>query len=694
MKRIFLFNYIIIVKAKSIAYTILVEIAVLLLFAIITILVTYPLINNLDTFAADSKDSLFTIWILAWNTNSFLHIDLKDIYNANIFYPYPSTVVFSENMFSLGLCALPLFLLTKNIIVTYNLLLILSFILSGYAAYFCIKEIIPSKYAAVLGGFCFAFNPWRFSNLHSLHLLAAWWIPLCFWALLRYYKTSMIRYIIVFGIFFVLASLTSAYSMLFTASALFICIIALFFISFRNELLFSLFKQRWKHLLLLSIIIIPPLFVTYLPYLRMSKLIPMSRPLILMQRRSLTGKSFFVPPGNNLLWANVIGPNAPSIREGLKIAYVGIIPFMLSMYGFFHVMRKSSPKDRNLFFSFSLTGAMLTLLSFGPYLTLWNHRFKSPLLSVWLLPGFQSTRAPGRLALLLYFFIGIFVAAGIYYLEKKYCGTKKIMLIALSLAMMSEYISFPLEFFRIPQYGKCPPAYAWLAKQPKGPIMEVPLGSRDFEDPVDWTLFEAEYTYYSIFHWFPMLNGYSGFFPPLHMRAKRLKMPEQLPLAQAAGIKYLIIHKNFFAPGYLKNNLDKVFKQNFVMKYHAAGIMIFENQLDSKLPLFTVDDSTLTIPENQPYYNLTTMPLQVIYTGRPAIAIYAIYGYVLWYSGQHILSKEKSQLQLSSPITKPGDHLQMVCNTPEQPGSYTLELILPNNVRITKMVTVNPYDEK
>ena len=56
---------------------------------------------------------------------------LSGFWNANIFYPEPLTLAYSEHLFAQAVQILPVYAITRNIILCYNLLFLSTFVLSG-----------------------------------------------------------------------------------------------------------------------------------------------------------------------------------------------------------------------------------------------------------------------------------------------------------------------------------------------------------------------------------------------------------------------------------------------------------------------------------------------------------------------------------------------------------------------------------
>ena len=160
---------------------------ILFLYALLTGLLLYPLPGHLATGLCEeqSGDPLLQIWAVQWNIHK-LTTSLTDYFDANIFYPYPNTFAYHDHLFGLALLGLPIFLLTRNPILTYNALLLLSFILAAYGMYLLCREMTRSEAAALLAGDIFGFLPYRFAHLAHLNLLSIHWLPFCLLFLTRY----------------------------------------------------------------------------------------------------------------------------------------------------------------------------------------------------------------------------------------------------------------------------------------------------------------------------------------------------------------------------------------------------------------------------------------------------------------------------------------------------------------------------
>jgi hypothetical protein len=82
---------------------------------------------------------------------------------------------------------------------------------------------------------------------------------------------------------------------------------------------------------------------------------------------------------------------------------------------------------------------------------------------------------------------------------------------------------------------------SWLRGQPPGVVVHLPMGELEsLPGP------EAHYAYLSTFHWKPIVNGYSGYFPESFLdrvRAMR-SFPDDVAMAQLRrdGVRYVVVH--------------------------------------------------------------------------------------------------------------------------------------------------------
>ena len=127
-------------------------------------------------------------------------------------------------------------------------------------------------------------------------------------------------------------------------------------------------------------------------------------------------------------------------------------------------------------------------------------------------PVFDGLRAPARLGIFVVFFLAILAAYGHAALEA--AGSRRAPVapprrdFSRSAARVLGGAASPRA---LPE--RAPPLYAWLAKQPRGVVAEFPMPAPDTLPGI-----EPRYAYMSTFHWMPIVNGYSGYYPPSYSR--------------------------------------------------------------------------------------------------------------------------------------------------------------------------------
>jgi len=107
------------------------NVLIFLLFFLLALVLTYPLMFvPLNRYIpVYTIDPLLNVYILGWDIHRFLTLHFVGFFNANIFYPYKLTLAYSANLISTAaLFALPVYLATKNFIVSYNMALLSDFI--------------------------------------------------------------------------------------------------------------------------------------------------------------------------------------------------------------------------------------------------------------------------------------------------------------------------------------------------------------------------------------------------------------------------------------------------------------------------------------------------------------------------------------------------------------------------------------
>ena len=193
---------------------------VCLFFALLTLVLAAPLSLSPATHALPlSADTRLFLWTISWDVEALLHHPLS-LFDANIFFPEPRTLAYSEHILGSAVLGAPALLATGNPVLALNVIVLLSCVLSGLGAYVLARELGASVPAALAAGVIFAFGPPRFVRLAQVHLATVQWIPFGLAFFHRYARTTRRADLLAAAAFFTLQSLTSGHGGLFMALAL------------------------------------------------------------------------------------------------------------------------------------------------------------------------------------------------------------------------------------------------------------------------------------------------------------------------------------------------------------------------------------------------------------------------------------------------------------------------------------------
>ncbi len=138
---------------------------------------TWPQAQDLSSRVHDSDDSLLSIWRISWIAHILPRSPL-DLLNGNIFHPEKRTLAYSDAVLLQGVAAAPLIWSGVSQVAVYNLVLLLSIALSGWAMWLYATHVTGQAWAGVLAGIAFAFVPFRFDHFMHLELQATFFLPL------------------------------------------------------------------------------------------------------------------------------------------------------------------------------------------------------------------------------------------------------------------------------------------------------------------------------------------------------------------------------------------------------------------------------------------------------------------------------------------------------------------------------------
>jgi hypothetical protein len=196
----------------------------LLIYVFITLAATWPLARGLGRDVAwDLGDSLLVMWAIAWDCEQLLALlagdvsRLRTFFDGNIFHPAPLTLAYSDHFIPQALQVLPIYAVSGNPILCYNLLFLSTFVLSALGTYLLVRELTGSDVAAFIAGLLFAFAPYRLVQSTHLQVLSAQWMPFALYGLRRYFDSGRLKPLLGSSLALAAQSLSSGYYLLYFA---------------------------------------------------------------------------------------------------------------------------------------------------------------------------------------------------------------------------------------------------------------------------------------------------------------------------------------------------------------------------------------------------------------------------------------------------------------------------------------------
>jgi hypothetical protein len=500
------------------------------LFALLTAIMTWPQVTRLATEATDHQDVYFNMWRFGWTAHA-IATSPSTVLDGNIFYPERRALTFSDAMPVESALAAPLLWAKTPPVLVHNLLLLSAIVLSGSGMFVLARRLTGSAAAGITAGFVFAFAPYRFD--HYMHMELQWtvWMPWAFWALHRTLETGSLRDGMLMGAFVALQFMSSIYYGTYLAALLGLVTLLLLCTVRRPQL-----RSRLIAVAIAGVTAIGMSAPYALQYAITKKRLG-GRPSEQVLMFSAKPTSYTVASDTNFLYSDRENPRSRPERR----LFPGILPMLLALVG----LLLRPPRDEAIAYLIGLAIAFEMSLGFYGYIypVLYQH-----------LPVFDGLRAPARLGIFVVFFLAALAAYGHAAIEKSLRGERQetppsrirtsVLATAICGVLMLEYWVAPLPLVRFP--NAAPPVYAWLAKQPRGVVAEMPV-SPPHALPGD----DPRYSYLSTFHWMPLMNGYSGYYPPSYIdNVGRLqRFPDELSTRtlQGAGVRYVIVHTDSYA---------------------------------------------------------------------------------------------------------------------------------------------------
>jgi hypothetical protein len=534
------------------------SLVVFLAYIALTLFFTYPLILGINSFLPGMGDNWQTCWLFWWFKYSFLELGKNPYFTDYLFHPIGMSLGSFDTMPINSFLSVPLQILF-GLIVTYNILFLLTFIISAFGVYLLANYLTKNKLASFISGVIFAFSPQRMGfSMGYLNLLSVHWMPFYILFLIKFIKHRTNKYAIASAIFLVLTCLSSWYFMVLSLVFTFLLLIWM-----HEETLKFLKKRNIKPLAIFFSIA----FIGIFPFLY---------PLLMAEKAGLLEAythqadlaAYFIPFKFHTFfgkYVKFIQLGAPPSPPSDMTLYLGFTVLFLIAF--------CIVKCKNHFVNFWKVSALFFFLwSLGSNIIFLGNSTPIPL------PLFFMKYVPlvnlfSRLPVVSVMFflsssiLSSYAIAKMLQILKKYpkCITVLFALLLFFLIVF-EYVSIPMHI----TYVKIPDFYRKISEEKEDyAILELPVGEcpgKGCPSPIYSNFTYSFYMYYQTLHNKKILGGYLARNIPkevvtftentsviMNLKHPSKPLPEKIiqnisiakSILNGFNIKYVILHKQF-----------------------------------------------------------------------------------------------------------------------------------------------------
>jgi hypothetical protein len=527
-------------------------VAVLLTATLLAVALTFPFAAQMDRVGRiDNFDGRFDIWNVAWVARTLV-ADPAHVFDANIFYPHRRALFFSETNLGAGALAIPAYWATGNPYFAFNFVFLLSMVLSAAGGYYLVRYLVGDRRAAAVSGIAFAFCAYIFGHTPQMQLLMTAGLPFSMLAFHRVADRPDWRRALVLGVVLGVQVTFCGYYAVFAMLMVGFATIAIAAI---RRLWTS--PPYWTAIALSAAVAIAIALPVLIPYTQLQRTTGFERGLDDAARFSADWRAYFASGAPAHRWM------LTHLEHWNEVLFPGFVTLVAGIAGLAIGLRRVG-REREVALLYGALGAIACWASFGPSAGLYTLMYR-------LIPPFTLMRAPARFGIVVTLTLAVLAGVAIAHWLKRLPNAT---LIGFGLALLTAgELAMPLRFRQVPPDSD---VYVLLAKQPVGPVIELPFHA-------DRNLFPAaRYMLSSTTHWMPLINGYSDYIPPDYLEAapvlRTFPSRDAFDRLSDRRPRYAVFHFDLYSPEERQETLSRIqeFAPYLRLLYSHGETLLYE----------------------------------------------------------------------------------------------------------------------
>ena len=501
---------------------------------VLAVVMTWPLAARPGSVARfDTNDGKFSLWNVAWVAHA-LTTNPATLFDANIFHPTRHALAFSEANLVAGTMAVPVYLVTGNPIAAHNVVVFVALVLACLLTWQLVRRFTRSAWAPMISATAFAFS--AFVSAHTAHvqLLMVFVLPLTFLALHRFVEQPTMRRGVALGLALVVAGLSCAYYGIMAGVAVGLGI--LWFAVGQPKP-----RQYWIGTALALVVMVGVVAPIFMPYLSIRRDTGFKAAVDLNEANYWSADLRAYRRSAAIVYRplNVSGGPQSAGDRDREVLFPGLVVLLFAAAGVFAALRTPLPAreappaiPRRVVAFYLFIALFFFWASFGPAAGLYR----------WIaevVPFMSFLRAPARWGAVVLLAVSVLAGIGIQLMVGRRRWLVAVLLLVVAVEVKAVWPLLPVP--------EVPEAYRRLATLPRGPVVEFhfPYRESDLHN-------HAKFMYWSMWHWQPLVNGYSDYIPEdfrqIRVPINGFPNPESFEILRARQVRYVVLHTDTYTP--------------------------------------------------------------------------------------------------------------------------------------------------